>query len=85
MKAGDKVRLLRPFKGIERMPSRTRDIFDHCLDKIFEVTEVTRDGLLVLDVSAEVDAKFGGFKNDLRVEPECVKLVQPKTSSRDRR
>lgn len=33
--------------------------------------EIDSDGLLVLDVS-EVDVLFGGFMNDIRVEPRYV-------------
>jgi hypothetical protein len=34
--------------------------------------EVPKDKLGVLDVSTEVDPRFGGYKNDIRVESACV-------------
>jgi hypothetical protein len=39
-------------------------------------TEITSDGELVLDVSADVDAVFGGYMNDIRLEPEYVVMGQ---------
>jgi hypothetical protein len=38
-------------------------------------------GRLVLDASAEVDARFGGYTNDVRVEPEYVVLATPPLGS----
>jgi hypothetical protein len=35
----------------------------------------------VLDVSAEIDAQFGGYMNDIRVEPEYVVLTSPPSGS----
>jgi len=44
------------------------------------VQEVTPDGHLVLDVHDEVDAMFGGYLNDIRVEPEFVDVVEASKS-----
>jgi hypothetical protein len=33
-------------------------------------------GLVVLDVSGDIDSRFGGFANDLRVEREFVEEIQ---------
>jgi hypothetical protein len=38
-------------------------------------------GQLVLDVSAEVDPRFGGYMNDIRVEPEYVAPAMPPSGS----
>jgi hypothetical protein len=35
----------------------------------------------VLDVSTDIDASFGGFMNDIRVEPEYVTLSTPPSRS----
>lgn len=46
----------------------------------YRVAEITPDGQLVLDVSGDIDARFGGYQNDLRVEPELVRPVEPPTA-----
>lgn len=52
------------------MPSEVGEIFDFCLGKEFEIVGIDKGKpfLYVLDVSPIVDEKFGGFKNDIRVE-----------------
>jgi hypothetical protein len=60
---------------VDQLPEETREVFAFCVGRPFCVSEIDRDGLLVLDVSAEVDPRFGGYGNDIRVEPELVSLV----------
>lgn len=50
-------------------------MFRHCLGRSYRVSEVEANGLLVLDVSGDVDRLFGGFGNDLRVEPCFVEEI----------
>jgi hypothetical protein len=47
----------------------------------YRVDEVTRDGLLVLNVAADVDRRFGGFMNDIRVEPRYVRVILDRAKS----
>ena len=48
-------------------------VFRACLGRAYSVTEVDEHGHLVLDVSADIDARFGGSHNDIRVEaPLCA-------------
>jgi hypothetical protein len=44
--------------------------------RTYQVVEIDQNGLFVLDVS-KVDAIFGGFMNDIRVEEEYLTLVKP--------
>jgi hypothetical protein len=43
-----------------------------CLGRAYRVSEIDANGLLVLDVSEDIDHRFGGFKNDIRLEAEFV-------------
>ena len=55
------------------MPPETRRVIEHCVGKAFRIDRIEEDGVLyVLDVSGEVDARFGGFANDVRVEDEYL-------------
>jgi hypothetical protein len=51
-------------------------VFEFCLGRPCRVEEITDDGHLVLDVGRDVDARFGGYGNDIRVEPVYVALTQ---------
>ena len=74
--AGDWVTLtvLPPF--IEQLPPHSQAVFRFCLGKTFRVEEIDEQGLLVLDVSPEVDKRFGGYMNDIRGESEFVALAE---------
>jgi hypothetical protein len=54
------------------MPPETRRVIDHCVGKAFRIAGIEDGVLYVLDVSGEVDARFGGFANDVRVEDEYL-------------
>lgn len=71
-KIGDKVTLAKIPKWAKTLPADTRLAFKICLHKSYAVIEITPDGLLVLDVSADVDPVLGGKFNDIRVEPKYV-------------
>lgn len=71
-KEGDFVTLVKAPDGVERLPAETQRAFQLCLKKPYRITEITDDGLLVLDVSHDVDPVIGGKYNDLRVETDCV-------------
>lgn len=57
---------------VSRLPQESQDVFAYCFGRKYRIEDITPDGMLVLDVSADVDHEFGGFMNDIRVEPECV-------------
>ena len=57
---------------VSRLPQQSQDVFAYCFGRRYRIEDITPDGMLVLDVSADVDHEFGGFMNDIRVEPECV-------------
>ena len=60
----------------ERLPQESQEVFQFCVGRTYQVVEIDQNGLFVLDVS-EVDAIFGGFMNDIRVEEEYLTLVKP--------
>lgn len=74
-KEGDFVVLVKAPEGVERLPAETQQAFKLCLNKSYRITEITDDGLLVLDVSRDVDPVIGGKYNDLRVEADCVRAT----------
>lgn len=55
------------------LPANSRKIFEFCRGKPYRIVEVDANGMLVLDVSADVDQRFGGRFNDLRIEPQYVR------------
>lgn len=59
----------------DQLPEQSRAIVHYCVGKIFPVDGYTEEGDIILDVSAEVDDRFGGYANDLRVEPEYLDFV----------
>lgn len=72
---GALVRFERIPPWVRRLPLESRRVFEFCVGHSYRVDEVTSDGHLVLDVSADADARFGGFMNDIRVEPQYVRVV----------
>ena len=79
-KASDRVVLSTLPPWVDQLPEETQRVFRFCVDRSYEIVEVDANGLLVLDVSGDVDELFGGCKNDIRVEPEYVRLVEPATT-----
>jgi hypothetical protein len=61
---------------VEHLSQESREVFRFCVGRTYQVTDIDQNGLFVLDVS-EVDAIFGGFMNDIRVEEEYLVLVEP--------
>jgi hypothetical protein len=47
----------------------------NCFGRIYRIEEIDGQGLLVLDVSADIDHRFGGFMNDIRLEAEFLEEV----------
>ncbi len=77
IKTGDHVKFLTMPLGIETLTEESLHVFRFCLDRVYRVAEIDSGGLLVLNVSADIDHRFGGFVNDILVEPECVTKVEP--------
>ncbi|MEL6525628.1 MAG: hypothetical protein AAFQ07_07955 [Chloroflexota bacterium] len=55
-------------------------VFEYCLGHTYPVVETeTKDDvalIYVLDISADVDEKFGGYQNDIRLEAVFLKIVK---------
>ena len=60
---------------VGQLPYESRRIFEFCLGRSYLVDDVDRDGLFVLDVSADIDHHFGGFMNDIRLEAEFLEEI----------
>jgi len=73
---GDTVRVAKMPSWVSTLPKESRRVLRHCHGKVYRVDDITDQGLLVLDVSDDVDAVFGGFMNDIRLEPEYVELAE---------
>lgn len=71
-KIGDRVTLTREPGWVDKLPPESQSVFRFCVGRTYPVVDITEAGELVLDVSVDVDARFGGVMNDIRVEPEYV-------------
>lgn len=77
---GDHVRLRVLPPWVDELPEESRAVFEFCVGRTCIVSEMDGNGLLVLDPGEEVDRRFGGYMNDIRVEPGYVELVARGTS-----
>ena len=75
IQAGNRVRFVKMPDWVPELPEESLRIFEFCLGRIYLVKEVEERGLCVVDVSPEVDERFGGFMNDLRIEEDCLKQL----------
>ena len=85
IQVGDTVifRVLPPW--VDGLPEESRRIFNFCFGRAYRVAEIDSNGLVVLDISKDVDHRFGGFMNDLRVEAEYLeKMVSLKARPTNR-
>jgi hypothetical protein len=80
---GDRVTLRMVPPWIDRLPQESREVFEFCVGRTFTVREIDDNGLLVLDVAEDVDARFGGSMNDIRVEPQYVEATTDGDSCAD--
>jgi hypothetical protein len=71
-KPGDLVRLREVPPWVNELPQESQAVYRFCVGRAYLIAEVDPDGLLVLDVSRDVDQRFGGFLHDIRVEAEWV-------------
>ncbi len=72
IQAGSLVTFVTMPPGTETLPEESLRVFRFCLGRTYRVEEIDRWGLVVLDVSADIDHHFGGFMNDIHVEPEFL-------------
>jgi hypothetical protein len=72
IKAGSIVTLITLPPGIETLPEESLRVFRFCLGRSYRVQEIDVHGLAVLDVSLDIDHRFGGYLNDIRVELEFL-------------
>ena len=69
---GSTVRFLRMPEWVASLPEESRRVFEFCLGRVYQVGVVDEQGLFVLNVSGDVDQRFGGFRNDIRLEAEFL-------------
>jgi hypothetical protein len=72
---GDWVRLIALPERLGSLPEESQQVFRFCLGRTYRVDELDPWGHLVLDVSPDIDHRFGGYMNDIRVEQELVEVV----------
>ena len=72
---GSKVRFARMPEWVAQFPGESRRVFEFCLGRTYRVEEIDSQGLFVLDVSADIDERFGGFGNDIRLEAQFLEEV----------
>lgn len=76
IKPGSKVRFVRMPGWVAELPAESRRVFEFCFGRTYRVEEIDARGLCVLDVSADIDQRFGGFGNDIRLELEYLDEVE---------
>ena len=76
IKVGSTVKFAKMPEWVARLPEESRRVFEFCLGRRYRVVEIDEHGHFVLDVSADVDHRFGGFANDLRLEAEFLEENQ---------
>jgi hypothetical protein len=74
-KIGDRVILKTLPAFVGKLPEESQSIFKFCVGRVYRIVEIDCQGLFVLDVSGDIDKRFGGFANDIRVEKEYLEIV----------
>ncbi len=72
---GSRVRFAKMPGWVDQLPEESRRVFLLCLGRVYRVEQIDEHGLFVLDVSGDIDHRFGGLHNDLRLEPEFLEEV----------
>jgi hypothetical protein len=70
IQTGSRVRFLRMPEWVASLTEESRRVFEFCLGRVYQVEDVDERGLFVLDVSGDVDQRFGGLRNDIRLEAD---------------
>jgi hypothetical protein len=61
---------------VARLPQESRRMFEICLGRRHRVAEIDEHGHFAWDVGADVDDRFVGCANDLRLEAEFLEEIQ---------
>lgn len=75
IQSGSKVRFIKMPAWVPELPAESRRVFEFCLGRTYRVEEIDCHGLFVLDVSRDIDHRFGGFHNDIRLEAEYLEEI----------
>jgi hypothetical protein len=75
IQAGSTVRFTKMPEWVARLSDESRRVFEFCLGRVYRVQEIDEQGLFVLDVSGDIDHRFGGYRNDVRLEAEFLEEV----------
>ena len=73
---GSTVRFAKMPEWVAELPQESRRVFEFCIGRTYRVEEIDGRGLFVLDVSADLDSRFGGLMNDIRLEAEFLEEVR---------
>ena len=60
---------------VTTLPEESQQVFRFCLGRTYRVDEIDRNGLFVLDASPDIDRRFGGLMNDIRLEAEYLQEI----------
>lgn len=69
---GTKVRFAVMPPWVTSLPEESQRVFRFCLGKTYCIGEIDAHGLYVLDVRADIDHRFRGYMNDIRLEAEYL-------------
>ena len=72
IRAGAHVTFVTMPPYVATLPEESQRVFHFCLGRTYPVAEIDQWGQVVLDVSADIDHRFGGYMNDIRLEPEYL-------------
>jgi hypothetical protein len=57
---------------VSELPAESQRVYAFCLGRTYRIVKIDEQGLFVLDVSPEVDHRFGGYQNDIRLEGDWL-------------
>lgn len=72
IRSGSTVRFARLPDWVAQLPEESRRVFEFCLGRTYRIEEIDSQGLFVLDVSEDIDHRFGGVMNDIRLEADFL-------------
>lgn len=67
-KVGDLVVMVELPGWVSTLPRESQAVFRFCRGREYRVVEIDSQGKFVLDVSGDVDQRFGGSFNDIRLD-----------------
>jgi hypothetical protein len=73
---GSTVRFVKMPDWVAQLPDDSRRVFEFCLGRTYRIEEIDRNGLFVLNVGSDIDGRFGGFRNDLRLEATFLEEIE---------